>query len=82
MHPGEWNMSDKNRDSAEHLKADVWSQHLHDLDLMNRTVDENTARYLARFKEDTRRDKPLPQEAQQGQQNAEFTPVRFWITEK
>jgi hypothetical protein len=49
---------------------------------MNRTVDENTARYLARFKEDTHRDKALLKETQQGQQNAELNPVRFWITEK
>ena len=48
-------MNDKNRDITEHLKADAWSQHLHDIDLMNRTVDENTARYLARFKEETHR---------------------------
>jgi len=76
-------MSDKNRDSAEHFKADVWSQHLHDIDLMNRTVDENAARYLARFKEDARREKALLlKEAQQGQQNAELPQARFWITEK
>ena len=75
-------MSVKNRESAEHLKADVWSQHLHDIDLLNRTVDENTARYLARFKEDTRREKALLKEAQQGQLNAELAQVRFWITEK
>ncbi len=52
-------MSDKNLDIAEHLKADVWGQHLHDIDLMNRAADENTARYLARFKEDTRRDEGI-----------------------
>jgi len=82
MRNGESIMSDKNRYLAGHLKADVWSQHLHDIDLMNRAVDENTARYLARFKEDTRREKALLTEAQQGQQNAEHTRVRFWITEK
>jgi hypothetical protein len=75
-------MSDKNRDIAEHLKADVWEKHLHDIDLMNRAADENTARYLARFKEDTRREKALFKEAQQGQLNAELARVRFWITEK
>jgi len=75
-------ISDKNLNNPEQLKADVWGQHLHDIDLMNRAVDENTARYLARFKEDARRDEVLLKEAQQGQQNAELTRVRFWITEK
>ncbi len=75
-------MGDKNLDMPEHLKADAWSQHLHWIDLMNREADENTARYLARFKEDTRRDKALLKEKLQGQQNVELTRVPFWITEK
>ena len=75
-------MSDKNLDMPEHLKANVWSRHLHWIDLMNREADENTARYLARFKEDTRRDKSLLTEKLQGQQNDELTRVPFWITAK
>ncbi len=75
-------MNDKNLNMPDHLKADVWGQHLHDIDLMNREVDENTARYLARFKENTPGDEALLKEMQLGQQNAELTSVRFWITEK
>ena len=75
-------MNDKSLNMPNHLKADVWGQHLHDIDLMNRAVDENTARYLARFKEETHREKALLKESEHGQQSAELTRVRFWITEK
>ena len=73
-------MSDKNRDIAEHLKADVWEKHLHDIDLMNRAADENTARYLARFKDGTHRDEKLFKYKLRERQTAELTRIPFWLT--
>ncbi len=52
-------MNDKNHHTSEHLKADAWGLHLHEIDLMTRDIDESTARYLARFKEAAGRDKTL-----------------------
>ena len=75
-------MSDKNLDMPERPNAGAWGQHLHWIDLMNREIDENTARYLARFKEDTSRDKGLLKEKLQGRQNPGLTRLPFWITEK
>ena len=75
-------MNDKSLNMPNHLKADVWGQHLHDIDLMNREVDENTARYLARFKAGSRPDEQLVKENPGEQQNAELTRIPFWITEK
>jgi len=74
-------MNDKNLNMPDHFKADVWSRHLHDIDLMNRAADENTARYLARFKEGTRRDEKLFKYKLQERQTAELTRIPFWITE-
>jgi argininosuccinate lyase len=79
---GESIMKDKNLNMPDHPTADVWSQHLHEIDLLNRAADENTARYLARFREDTRRGKALLKENLEGQQNAKLTRVPFWIIEK
>ena len=75
-------MNDKNLNMPDQLKADGWSRHLHDIDLMNSAADENTARYLARFKEGARRDEELFKYKRQEQQTAELARIPFWITEK
>jgi hypothetical protein len=79
---GESIMKDKNLNMPDHLTADVWSQHLHEIDLLNRAADENTARYLARFKEGTHRDEKLFKYKLRELQTAELTRIPFWITEK
>jgi hypothetical protein len=55
-------MNDKSHYSADQLKADAWGQHLHEIDLMTRDVDDSTARYLARFKQGIGLHKTLPTE--------------------
>ena len=75
-------MDDKNGSKCEYLKAELWRQHLHWIDMMNRQVDENTATYLARFKEESRQVRGLVQEKLHEQQMASPLRVLFWITGK
>ena len=75
-------MNDENVSKPASMKAELWRQHLHCIDMMNQQVDENTASYLARFKEGTGQGRESIDNQPEARPLDEPFRVPFWITEK